>query len=455
MKQARLLVLLIVTALTTSLTLAQASTPTLTVMCRCREGGVNSNLFIWLRSYVVPTFEERIFEEDGIAVTVNLREFDGGDEDLRAAYQAELAVSGGADVMAFDGFWIPEFYANGLIAPLAEVVGPKVNEWSGWDHIPDSIEELMMYDGERFGIPNGTDVRVLFYRTDLFEQAGIPTPWQPQSWDDILTAARQLKAAGVLVPLQLNAGTAMGEATTMQGYFMALLGTGEHMYDFEADKWIASSPGILRTLELYRTIYAEEQLGDAAMQLAPDGRDQSFVRFGDGEIGMLAEGDFFWRSVLFSEMGVEDRGSLVSWAMMPAAAPGAGYRGQDFVSISGGGGWIMNPNTPYPDLAWRLISHMADVDAVRAFQLTQPRISFRDDVQTAGDPTMTAMADAVRALSTVRPQLPEYPAVSVEAQRMTERVITGEMTPEEAMAAYAEAVTALVGAENTITIPLS
>lgn len=432
---------------------AQSETATLSVMCRCREGGVNSNLFIWLRSYVVPTFEDMMAAE-GIDVTVHLREFDGGDEDLRDAYESELRMNGGADLMAFDGFWIPEFYANGLIKPLVEIVETDIRSWSGWAHIPDSVEALMMYQGVRFGIPHGTDVRVIFYRNDLFEQAGIATPWQPTSWDDILDAARQLKAAGVDVPLQLNAGTAMGEATTMQGYFMALLGTGEHMYDFAEEKWIASSPGILSTLDFYRTIYVDEQLGDVNLQLASDGRDQSFSLFGDGEIAILVEGDFFWRAVLFTEMGFERRGALVDWAMMPAMQPGTGYRAQDFVTISGGGGWILNPNTAHPEIAWRLISHMSDVEAVRAFQLAQPRISFRDDVPTAGDATMTAMAEAMLELSTVRPQLPEYPALSVEAQRMTERVITGEMTPEDAMAAYAEAVTALVGAENTISIPL-
>lgn len=433
---------------------AQDEPATLSIMCRCREGGVNSSLFIWLRTYIVPTFEERMAQA-GADVTVNLREFEGSDEDLRDAYRIALMSADGPDLMAFDGFWIPEFYASGLLRPLADVVGEETTEgWSGWAHIPDPVEHLMMYRDLRFGVPNGTDVRVVFYRTDLFERAGIPLPWQPASWDDLLSAARQLRDAGIPVPIQLNAGVSMGEATTMQGYFMALLGTGEHMYDFDQQKWVVSSPGILRTLDLYRTIYVDDGLGDVAMQLAPDGREQSFVRFGDAEIGILVEGDFFWRSVLFNEMGVEDRGRFVGWARMPAVTPGAGYRGQDFVSISGGGGWVMNPATRYPELAWQLMTHMAEVDSVRALQLAQPRISFRDDVQTAGDTTMTAMADAMLDESTVRPQLPEYPAISVEAQRMVEAVIRGAMTPEEAMAAYATAVTAIVGVDNTVSVPL-
>ena len=37
---------------------------------------------------------------------------------------------------------------------------------------------------------------------------------------------------------------------------------------------------------------------------------------------------------------------------------------------------------------------------------------------------------------------------------MTERVVSGEMSPEEAMEAYAEAVTELVGEDNVLTIPV-
>lgn len=432
---------------------AQDDAVTLTMTCRCVEGGVSSNSVIWLKTFVIPTFEEKMSQQ-GQNVTVDLIEFGGSDEQLKQQYALDLGVGAGADVMSFDGFWVPEFVDAGLIKPLDEVAGEAVNEWDGWDHIPTPIQSLLSYRGERYGIPMGTDVRVIFYREDVFTEAGIDVPWQPTSWADILAAAEKLKEAGVDIPIQLNAGTAMGEATTMQGYFMALLGAGNHMYDFDQQKWIVSSPAILDTLRFYEDIYVNNEFGDARMQLVEDGRQRSFEAFANGEVGMLVEGDFFWRSPMFELMGVEERNAQVRWAMMPAEEPGKGYNGQDFVSISGGTGWILNPNTDHPELAWELLSHMSGVDAVRAFQLIQPRISFRDDVPVAGDATMTGMADALRPLSTTRPQLPEYPQISAEAQLMTERVVSGEMTPEEAMEAYAEAVTELVGEENVIRIPV-
>jgi multiple sugar transport system substrate-binding protein len=425
----------------------------LTFTCRCVTGGVNANYTSWMKDYVIPTFEEKMAAE-GMNVRVDFVEFGGSDEADKERYALDLGVGGGYDVFQFDGSWLAEFVEPGLLKPLNQI-WPEVDEWDGWDHMTPGVQSIMTYQGERYGVARGTDVRQIFYRTDLFEQAGIEMPWQPTSWEELLETARQIKEAlPDVTPLQINAGTPMGEATTMQGWFMVLLGAGEHMYDHDQGKWIVSSPAILDALNFYKTVYIDEELGDARMQLLEDGRQRSFAGFRDGQIAMLVEGDWFWRSVLVpgSEWGLDNRNEIVTWAKMPAREPGAGYRGQDFVTISGGGGCVINPNTEHPAEAWALVMHMHSRDSMRAMQLLEPRISSRDDVPVAGDPVMTAMAQAGLPYTTVRMVRPEYPQISYEAQLMTERVVSGEMSPEEAMAAYAEAVTAIAGEDNVIAV---
>lgn len=411
----------------------------------------------WLNDYVKPNFEA-MMAEAGTPVTVNVVEFVGSGEDLRQQYVLDLGVGSGGDILAFDGFWLPEFVEGGLVQPLTAVVGEEVFDWEGWDAIPDGIQEIMAFDGELYGIPRGTDGRVIWTRTDLLEEAGLPADWQPTSWEDVLDAARQIKSAlPDVTPLQLNAGTAMGEATTMQGYLMALLGAGHHIYDFDEGKWIVSSPAILDTLELYETLYVTEELGNARWQLVSNGRDLSFEAFANGEVAMLVEGDYFWRSPIAPEIGnfaMENRDEIVSFALMPAMEPGAGFNGQDFVTISGGTGYLLNPNTDHPQEAWQLLSFMFSVESIEALQAVQPRIRARVDVPVTGDDTMTRIVEEALPLTTIRPQLPLYNQVSAAAQLMTERVVSGEMSPADAMAAYDAEVTELVGEENVIRIPL-
>lgn len=426
---------------------------TVTVTCRCVEGGVNAEMVQWLKQDVFPAFEAHMAEQ-GEEVTAELVEFGGSDEALEQQYALDLSVGSGPDVLAFDGFWVPDFVEAGYLEPLGEIAGEDVWEWEGWDHIPSGLQDLLGFQGEVYGLGIGTDVRMIFYRSDLLEEAGIETPWQPTSWDELLETARTVKQEldGV-TPLQLNAGTAMGEATTMQGLFMALLGTGTHLYDFEQEAWVATDPGLLDTLELYETLYLDEELGDDRIQLVSQGREQSFEGFRDGEIAMLVEGDWFWRSVMApgSEWEPEaGRDAVVSWAKMPAQEPGSGYDGNDFVSISGGTGFVLNPNTDAPELSWELLSFMFSQEMQMAYQAIQPRIRIRDDVPVTGDPEMSRMAEELLPVSTVRPQLPEYARISEEAQRMTERVVSGQMTPQEAMAAYAEAVEEIAGSEDVL-----
>jgi multiple sugar transport system substrate-binding protein len=425
----------------------------LTITCRCVTDGVNAVQVQWLKEYVIPNFEAEMTAQ-GKNVSVDLVEFGGSDEELKQQYALDLGAGRGYDVFAFDGFWVPEFVDAELLKPLNEIAGSAVDEWEGWSHISPGIQGILGYQGKLYGIAAGTDVREIFYRTDLFEKAGIALPWQPSSWADVLDTARTLKEAGIESPIQLDAGTAMGEATTMQGWFMALLGAGEHMYDFDQDKWVVSSPAILGALNLYKTIYVDEKLGDARMQLAADGRDQSFAAFAEGKIAMLVEGDWFWRSAILNQMDQATRDAEVAWAKMPAEQPGMGYRGQDFVTISGGTGWVLNPNTKSPAEAWALLAFMSGKDAQMNWEEMNPRINFRDDVAVANDPVMSAMADALLPLTTVRPMLPDYPKISYEAQLMTERVVSGEMSPEDAMQAYDEAVTEIAGEENVVRIPL-
>ena len=423
----------------------------LSITFRGVAGGVNAQLVEWITSYVIPTFEA-----NNPGVNVELIEFGGSDEQLKQQYALDLAVGGGADIMGFDGFWIPEFVEGGLLQPLNVVGGPSVDAWEGWSQIPDGLESLMAFGGERYGIANGTDFRMIHLRYDVMEEAGIENPeaWQPTSWEEVLDAARILKQANPnSYPLQINAGTSMGEATTMQGYYMLLLGTGHFLLD-EDGKWIVRSQGILDALDLYETIYVEEELGDPRIQLVQDGRNRSFANFRDGATAMLVEGDWFYRGPTSpgQEFEVANRDEVMGWTKMPAQAPGAGLRGQDFVTISGGTGFVLNPNSDNGELAWELLAFMNSKEALDEAQKTQPRIRIRDDVPVPDAPFLTNTAAALGQYTTARPNQSVYAQVSYEAQLMTERVVSGEMTPEQAMNEYAQAVIELVGEENTVDL---
>lgn len=422
----------------------------LDVTCRCVIGGVNSATAEWIENSVIPAFEAA-----NPGVNVRLNQFGGEDAQLTQQLALDFSTGAGPDVSAFDGFLIPSFVEGGLLKSLDEVAGAEVNDWSGWDALSEGSRALMLYDGKYYGIPLGTDVRMIHTRKDILAEAGIDADtWQPTSWEELLDAARAIKSIKPdSFPLQINAGVAMGEATTMQGYWLLLLGTGESVID-ENGKFIVESQGILDTLNLYKTVYVDEQLGDQRAQLLADGRNRSFANFRDGVTALLLEGDYFYRSVTpeGSEFAVANRDEVQGWAKVPAQEPGKGIRGQDFVTISGGTGFVLNPNTDSPAEAWAFLSFMNEPEQLSAFQALQPRITARTDVEIPDSPFLTETSQTLLPLTTARPNDPNYNAVSSEIQRMTEAVVSGELSPEEAMAQYKASVTAIVGADNVVSL---
>ncbi|QYM64033.1 extracellular solute-binding protein [Microbacterium sp. Se5.02b] len=425
---------------------------TLTLTTNSITGGKNAAEADWIADWVIPEFEKAM-EEDGKDVTVEFQPQGVDDEDYKTKIALDLQSGKGADIIGMDGIWVGEFAEAGYIKPLAEVGGSAVDDWDGWAQIPDAVQNALSFDGERYGVPQGADGRVLYYNKDLFVQAGLDEDWAPESWDDILDAAGDLKKLDGVTPIQLNAGTAMGEATTMQGLLPMLVGTGEQV--FEDGKWIGATDGMEEVLDLYKTIYVDEGLGDPVLQQEASGRDTSFQLFAEGKIGILLEGDYFWRSVINPAEGVgtapmADRDDVVGYAKIPAIEPGEGIDGQDYVSMSGGTGRVLNPNSKHAELAWELLAFMNSPEAYEARAAGTLAISPRNDVNEkllSSDPMLTFVSEEVLPITAYRPGLAAYPQVSVLLQQATLDVATGTSV-DDTLKTYVRGLEGVVGPDS-------
>ncbi|MBB6348341.1 extracellular solute-binding protein [Nonomuraea muscovyensis] len=416
---------------------------TLTIAANAISGGKNSESADWVKRWVIPGFERA---HPGVKVLFQPSGVD--DEQYKTKIALDFRSGKAADVVDVDGIWVGEFAQAGYIRPLADVAGPAVGSWEGWSQIPEAVQGLGVFDGKKYGLPQGTDGRVLFYNKTLFARAGLPEPWRPQSWQDIIDAGVGLKSAGVATPIQINAGTAMGEATTMQGVLPLLAGAGAEIH---ADgKWTGASRAMKDVLGFYQRVYGGSGLGDPRLQKDAKGRDKSFQRFAEGRIAILAESDYFWRAVIDPRDGIapmKDRDTAVGFTRIPAIRPGAGIRGQDHVSMSGGAVRVLNPASRHPALAWQLLAFMHGPEATKSQLAGQARISSRGDVNDevlADDPLLEFVADEVLPLTAYRPGLAVYPQVSAALQEATSAVVNGR-DPAEAAAVYRARLEDLVG----------
>lgn len=431
---------------------SESAPAVLTITANAISGGKNTAEASWITEYVIPGFEKQMAAE-GRTVVVKFEAQGVDDESYKTKIALDLQAGTGADVMSVDGIWVGEFAEAGYIKPLSEVAGPGVDAWDGWTVIPAAVQSALSFDGHRYGVPQGADGRVLYYNKALLARAGLPTRWQPTSWEEVLVAARALAKLPDVIPIQLNAGTAMGEASTMQGFLPMLVGTGEQIY--EGGKWAGATPGVAKVLGLFKQIYVDEKLGDPILQQEAAGRENAFDLFSKGRIGILLEGDYFWRAVINPAKGVgtapmADRDTVVGYACVPAIAPHQGARRQSFVSMSGGAGRVLNPSSKHPDLAWRLLAFMSSAEACERFTAGTVAITPRTDVNArtlAGDPMLAYVNNEVLPITFYRPGLAAYPEVSALLQQATLDVVTGRPL-DEALAAYRKRLEDVVGADS-------
>ncbi len=91
------------------------------------------------------------------------------------------------DVIFGEEAWVPQLYESGLAAPVASIIDA--------DFISDfdsSIMEVFTINGDAYGIPLYVSPFILYYNTELFEQAGLDPDNPPKTYDEMLEAAEKL-----------------------------------------------------------------------------------------------------------------------------------------------------------------------------------------------------------------------------------------------------------------------
>jgi multiple sugar transport system substrate-binding protein len=405
----------------------------------------------WIASLVEPGIANY---EAATGTTVNAIKLPGDGYDQRIA--VDLAAGTAADVNVIDSFMVAELASAGYLAPLE---GPL----SGWDqyaaYMPGLID-VVSYSGSVYALPTDTDVRMLWYDKSVFEAAGIAIPWTPATWQDVLDTAQILKDAGVENAFVLPAGTKQGEAATMQGFYMALLGADTPEGDrnrlraWDEGKWVGDSPALRATVDLYNEVYNVRELTPSSINYATDIGAAIREALGNDELGILASGSWEW-ACLFDCNGVnvpsvEERNAMLGWTPWP----GSGAEGAPATTnISGGWSIGVNANAADQEAAVALLTTIFDAGNFGEWTISQGRMGVRTDITESDAYTANAyLAEATKlaATTTGRDTYPGYQVVSALVQQMTANILDG-VSPEDALAEYKAALIDEFGEDAVIT----
>ncbi|HEU5297806.1 MAG TPA: sugar ABC transporter substrate-binding protein [Burkholderiaceae bacterium] len=134
-------------------------------------------------------------EHPDIAVRVEQLPWTAAHEKLLTAFAGDATP----DVAQLGNTWIAELAALGALEPLQPWLDAERSIVAS-DYF-DGIWRTNQIDGVLFGLPWYVDTRLLFYRRDLFERAGVRA--MPDTWAGFTRALDALQRAGTPHPLLL------------------------------------------------------------------------------------------------------------------------------------------------------------------------------------------------------------------------------------------------------------
>ncbi|MBV8933001.1 MAG: extracellular solute-binding protein, partial [Kutzneria sp.] len=131
------------------------------------------------------------FEAANPGVTAQLDPITALDDYVTKVQLMQRSPSTAPDVLFEDSFYVNADAAAGYLLPLDD----RLKSWPDWNQqfIDATKQAGMAADGKTYAVPMSTDTRGLWFNKTVFTRAGLPTDWQPKTWDDVLAAARRIK----------------------------------------------------------------------------------------------------------------------------------------------------------------------------------------------------------------------------------------------------------------------
>ena len=286
----------------------------------------------------------------------------------------------------------------------------------------ESAWQTNVVDGQAYGVPWYVETRVLYYRTDVAEKAGITAP--PTTWDELKAMAKGMQAEGG-AKYGISLGTKNG-----QEYLPFVWSNGGDVIGPDG-AFALDSPQAVEALTFYDSFF-EEGLTPKSV---PEGFDIT-PAFVSGTHPMFFSGP--WHVGLITEAGGADIDGKWAVAPLPKKATGTSW--------VGGSNLVVFKDSPNKDAAWAFVKFMTDpanqvawYDEATVLPAVQ---SAWDDPKLAGDANVAVFGEQLQDTK-APPAIPTWNEVSTAINDNLEKVTTGNVAPADGAKAMEEEATAI------------
>jgi multiple sugar transport system substrate-binding protein len=345
-------------------------------------------------------------------VTVSVTPVDWG----QAVAKLQTAIAGGQtpDVSQMGTDMMGQFAATGALEAVPANFAPDTFFESAWN--TNSV------DGALSGVPWYVETRLLYYRTDIAEAAGITAP--PATWDELTAMAKAMQAKG-----DAKWGISLG-TKNWQEYLPFLWSNGGDVMDDQGAFQLNSTQAV-EALTYYASFFGDK----LSPTTVPEGFDIT-PAFVSGTHPMFFSGP--WHLALIAEAG--GPGFESKWAIAPMP------KKDSSTSFLGGSNLVVYKDSPNKDLAWAFVQYLSDPATQVAWYkevADLPAVQAAwDDPSLTADENLAMFGEQLKSTK-AQPAIATWSELGTALNSTLEKLTTGGITPQEAadeMQAQAEKI---------------
>ncbi len=332
------------------------------------------------------------------------------------------------DLVYMDIVWVPKFAAAGWLLDLSDRAATE--DFS--DFLAADVRGGS-YEGGLYRMPFRSDAGMLYYRTDLLEQAGFEPP---DTTEELLQISQALQQQGAVDWGYVWQGRQYEGLAAM--FVEVLEGHGGFWVNPDTLEVGLDQPGAIAALDFLRDTMVQ--------RVSPPGvttyqEEEARRLFQNGGAAFMRNWPYVFPLANEDESPIQ--GQFAIKPMVHAA-------GQSSGACQGGWGMGISATTPHPDEAWRAVQFFSRPDILRRFIIETGYVPSRVSLFT--DPEIVAEYDHYPDLlevvqqAVLRPPIAQYAQASDILQRYLSAALTGRRTSESAMQAAAAETRRLLGA---------
>jgi multiple sugar transport system substrate-binding protein len=233
------------------------------------------------------------------------------------------------DVSLIGSTWMGEFARTGALDPTPDVIDKSQFFPGAWD--------TTAVNGTSFGVPWYVETRLIYYRKDLAQKAGVSAP---TSWSGLTDFAKALQQpGGAKWGMYLQPG---GQGS-WQTFLPFAWQNGATLVDSGNKNFTLDSPEMAKAVDYYTSFFRS---GVAPKDLVQGQLEQGFI---NGTIGAFVSGP--WHIGILRDQGGPSFLDKVGLALMPKEKAGT--------SFVGGGDMVVFKDSKNRDSAWKFVQFLS------------------------------------------------------------------------------------------------